>query len=232
MFRALADAGVNILVITTSEIKISVLVARAQAQAALRAVHAAFELANEPHGVNGPKLPAAAADSTAIDIVRRLQGMEDLTIDEVAVDETQSLVTVTDVPDRPGIAAAIFDALAQANVFVDMIVQSFGRDGMANISFTVPQADRARTVELVKPLVQRMGCSGVTDAPKVAKLSVSGIGMRSHSTVAIRLFESLAAAKINVDLMSTSEVRVNVIVPGTQGSAALACLQRAFAENR
>ena len=232
MFRALADAGVNILVITTSEIKISVLVARAQAQAALRAVHAAFALANEPMGVNGPKPPAAAADSTAIDIVRSLQGMEDLTIDEVAVDETQSLVTVTDVPDRPGIAAAIFDALAQANVFVDMIVQSFGRDGMANISFTVPQADRARTVELVKPLVQRMGCSGVTDAPKVAKLSVSGIGMRSHSTVAIRLFESLAAAKINVDLMSTSEVRVNVIVPGTQGAAALACLQRAFAENR
>ena len=154
--------------------------------------------------------------------------MEDLTIDEISLDETQALVTIADVPDRPGMTAAVFDELAKAGVFVDMIVQSFGRDGQANVSFTVPQDVLSPTVDLIKPLAKRLQCSGVTSAPRVAKLSVSGIGMRSNSSVAIRLFQSLTAAGINVDLMSTSEVRVNIIVDGQQGEAALACLQKAF----
>ncbi len=231
MFRALADAGVNILVITTSEIKISVLVARDQAQAALRIVHAEFGLAKEPAGANGP--PAAGHTghaSSEIEIVRRLQGMENLTIDEVALDESQSLVTIIDVPDRPGVAAGVFDEIAKAGVFVDMIVQSFGRDGQANISLTVPHSDFERTVEHAQRLAKRIGCGGVNSAAKVAKLSVSGIGMRSNTSVAIRMFQSLAEAGINVDMMSTSEVRVNVVVDGRQGKPALAALQRAFAD--
>jgi aspartate kinase len=238
MFRAVADAGVNILVITTSEIKISVLIARSQAQTALRAVHAAFGLAREPAGINGPTAgktgaassgaPSGAPQTSAIEIVRKLQGMEDLTIDEITLDQSQALVTIADVPDKPGMTAALFDELAKANVFVDMIVQSFGRDGQANVSFTVPQGELARTIELARGLAQRLDCSGVSSTPRVAKLSVSGIGMRSNSSVAIRLFQSLTAAGINVDLMSTSEVRVNVIVDGHQGEAALACLQKAF----
>jgi aspartate kinase len=231
MFRALADAGVNILVITTSEIKISVLAARDQAQAALRIVHAAFDLAKEPGGANGPPAAGYAGEgSSEIEIVRRLQGMEDLTIDEVALDESQSLVTIIDVPDRPGVAAGVFDEIAKAGVFVDMIVQSFGRDGQANISFTVPHGDFERTLEHAQRLAKRMGCGGVNGAAKVAKLSVSGIGMRSNTSVAIRLFQSLAEAGINVDMMSTSEVRVNVVVDGRQGKPALAALQRAFAD--
>ncbi len=92
----------------------------------------------------------------------------------------------------------------------------------------MPQGELTRTVELARPLAKRLDCSGVSSAPRVAKLSVSGIGMRSNSSVAIRLFQSLTAAGINVDLMSTSEVRVNVIVDGQQGEAALACLRKAF----
>jgi aspartate kinase len=233
MFRALADAGVNILVITTSEIKISVLVARDQSQTALRIVHAAFDLAKEPAGINGPRSAGPAAHaSSEIEIVRRLQGMEDLTIDEVSLDESQGLVTIIDVPDRPGIAAGVFDEIAKAGVFVDMIVQSFGRDGQANISFTVPQADFDRTVEHAGRLAKRIGCGGVNSCPRVAKLSVSGIGMRSNTSVAIRMFQSLAEAGINVDMMSTSEVRVNVVVDGRQGKPALAALQRAFANSK
>ena len=76
-----------------------------------------------------------------MEIVRRLQGMEDLTIDEITLDQSQALVTIADVPDKPGMAAALFDELAKAGVFVDMIVQSFGRDGQANLSFTVPQSE-------------------------------------------------------------------------------------------
>lgn len=232
MFRALADAGVNILVITTSEIKISVLVARGQAQSALRAVHAAFDLQSSPNGNGSPVAAAPTRSASALEIIRRLQGMEDLTIDEISLDQTQSLVTIFDVPDRPGVAAATFDGLAKADVFVDMIVQSFGRDGQANLSFTVPQAAYSQTVELARKIAEQIGCGGVNSSAKVAKLSVSGIGMRSHSGVAIRMFESLAAAGINVDMMSTSEVRVNVIVDGRQAEAALACLQKAFAEVR
>ena len=156
--------------------------------------------------------------------------MEDLTINEVTLDQTQSLVTITDLPDRVGVAAAMFDELAQAGVFVDMIVQSFGRDGQANISLTVPQAEFARTLKTAEHIAQRIGCGGVASSPRVAKLSVSGIGMRSNATVAIRMFQSLAAAGINVDMMSTSEVRVNVVVDGQQGEAALVALQRAFAD--
>ncbi len=231
MFRALADAGVNILVITTSEIKISVLVARDQAQKALRIVHAAFDLAKEPPGANGPKSPPHAGQtSSEIEIVRRLQGMEDLTIDDVSFDESQALVTVCDLPDRPGVAAGVFDEIAKAGVFVDMIVQSFGRDGMANISFTMPQADFDRSVAHAQTIAKRLGCSGVNSSPKVAKLSISGIGMRSNTSVAIRMFQALAAAGINVDMVSTSEVRVNVAVDGRQGKAALAALQTAFAD--
>ncbi len=231
MFRALADAGVNILVITTSEIKVSVLVARSQAQQALRIVHTAFDLAKEPAGANGPR-PAAHAPSatSAIEIVRRLQGMEDLTIDEVALDETQALVTIDDVPDQPGLAAQVFDEIAKANVLVDMIVQSFGRDGQANISFTMPQSDYARSLENARALAKRIGSSGVHSCPKVAKLSVSGIGMRSNTSVAVRMFQSLAEAGINVDMTSTSEVRVNVVVDGKQGQAALEALRKAFRE--
>ncbi len=221
MFRALADAGVNILVITTSEIKISVLVARDQAQQALRIVHAAFDLAKEPAGANGaPAAGQAAPASSEIEIVRRLQGMEDLTIDEVSLDESQALVTIIDLPDRPGVAAQVFDEIAKAGVFVDMIVQSFGRDGQANVSFTVPQVDYTRTIEHAQQLAKRIGCGGVNSTAKVAKLSVSGIGMRSNTSVAIRMFQSLAEAGINVDMMSTSEVRVNVVVDGRQGKAA------------
>ncbi|HEV3416017.1 MAG TPA: aspartate kinase [Pirellulales bacterium] len=231
MFRALADEGVNILVITTSEIKISVLVARDQAQTALRIVHAAFGLDKEPAGINGPRAAGKTVPaSSEIEIVRRLQGMENLTIDEVSLDESQALVTILDLPDRPGIAAQTFDEIAKAGVFVDMIVQSFGRDGQANISLTVAQADFDRSVEHARQLARRIGCGGVDSCPRVAKLSVSGIGMRSNTSVAIRMFQSLAEAGINVDMMSTSEVRVNVVVDGKQGKAALAALQRAFAD--
>src|SRR5262249_9773042 len=182
-------------------------------------------------GANGPPAAGHAGHgSSEIEIVRRLQGMEDLTIDEVALDESQSLVTIIDVPDRPGVAAGLFDEIAKAGVVVDMIVQSFGGDGQANISFTVPQADFERTVEHAQRLAKRMGCGGVNGAAKVAKLSVSGIGMRSNTSVAIRMFQSLAEAGINVDMMSTSEGRVNVVVDGRQGKPAPAGLQRAFAD--
>jgi aspartate kinase len=231
MFRALADAGVNIQVITTSEIKISVLVDRQQGQVALRTVHQAFALEKEPAGAGAPLPPDATHRSgDALAVVARLQKMEQLSIDEIALDETQSRVTVTQVADQPGIAAAIFDAVADAGIFVDMIVQSIGREGQASLSFTVPQTQSTACNALLKELSARLKCGPISSSPKVAKLSISGIGMRSHTEVAIRAFECLAKSGINVEMISTSEVRVNLVVAGEHGQQALKGLQEAFAE--
>jgi aspartate kinase len=233
MFRALAEAGVNILAITTSEIKISALIRRDQAQTALRVVHAAFQLEREPQGahVSAPESPLANGQ-VALEVVRRLQGMEDLTIDEVTLDESQGRVTIHGVPNTPGVAAGVFEEIARAGVFVDMIVQSFGGQQSATISFTVPQSELIRSLQVTEKLARQLGCRDVTSAANVAKLSVLGIGIRSNTSVAIRMFQSLADAGINVDMMSTSEVRLNVVVEGTKGKQALEVLQRAFAAAR
>jgi len=235
MFRALSMAGVNLQMISTSEIKISVLVSGAEAQTALRTVHQAFHLEQAPASAVAfdPRQIARTRDGEdALAIVSRLQQMEDLTIDDIELDETQARLSINGVPDRPGIAAAVFDEISQAGIFVDMIVQSIGREGRANLSFTIPQSHYAQGLKLLDDLAQRMDCGPITSSPKIAKLSVSGIGMRSHAGVAIRTFECLAQAGINVEMINTSEVRVNVGVDGQRGPDALASLQRAFAENQ
>jgi aspartate kinase len=139
---------------------------------------------------------------------------------------------VSGVADQPGIAAAIFEAVADGGIFVDMIVQSFGREGKAKISFTVPQDQYQKCHDLLGGLAKRLGCGPISGSPQVAKLSVSGIGLRSHTQVAIRTFSCLSEAGINVDLINTSEVRINLIVDGRQGAKALASLERAFADCR
>ena len=241
MFRALADARVNILMITTSEIKISALVSRDQASTALRAVHRVFELDKEPRAfepVAKAGEPSRGPSAEEIEaklrgkIIARLQGMEDLTIDDIQLDETQSRVTISGVPDHPGLASEIFERIAAGKIFVDMIVQSLGRAGQANLSYTVPQSQLERALSVSRETATHLACGPVTSSPRVAKLSVSGIGMRSHTDVAIRMFRSLAEAGINVEMINTSEVRVNVVVDGAAGAKGLACLKQAFADAR
>ena len=228
-FGVLAKAGVNIHMITTSEIKISVLVSRSQAQEALRAVHLGFELSRAPEDRSSDDPDVTQRPTRdAIDVVHRLQGMEDLTVTDVALDETQARVTITNVPDHPGLAASLFEGIALADVFVDMIVQDASANERANLTFTVPRRDLDRSVKLATELSAKLNCGPVTSSPSIAKLSVSGIGLRSHTEVAIHMFRALADAGINVSLINTSEVRVNVIVDGEQGQAALAHLQTAF----
>ena len=237
MFAALAQEGINVQMITTSEIKISVLVDRDAGLAALRAVHQAFGLDQAPGDGGGatppdtalPQVPSPDVPS----LVQRLQGcdMEELVLDEITLDKSQSLVTMVGVPNRPGVAAKVFQSVADAGVFVDMIVQSYkGFQGWISLSFTVPASQLERTRAVVRKLAEEFGCQAVTDRPQVAKLSVSGIGLRSHTVVGIRMFRALAAANINVDMVSTSEVRVNVVVDGRHGERGLEQLQKAFAD--
>jgi aspartate kinase len=233
MFRALADAEINIQMISTSEIKISALVERQAALAALRVVHQAFALESEPPGAQDfdPTAAGRRKSSDALAVVSRLQKMEELAIDEITLDETQARLTVSGVQNQPGVAAAVFEAVAEAGIFVDMIVQSFGADETANISFTAPMAQHDQALALLTKLAKKMNCGPVTSSPRVARLSLLGVGMRSHSAVAIRTFECLAAAGVNVDMINTSEVRLNVVVDGQNGRRAWEELQRAFAEN-
>ncbi|HEX7376664.1 MAG TPA: aspartate kinase [Pirellulales bacterium] len=231
MFRALADASINIAMISTSEIKISVLVTRDDGLPALRTVHAAFQLDKVPAGaVASPHNLAQHRNGDAKAVLARLQGMEDLTINDIRLDETQCRVTISGVPDTPGIAAALFEHVAGAGIFVDMIVQSFGRGGRANLSFTAPHVSYDKAIASTKDVAERLGCGPVSGSRRVAKLSVSGIGMRSHTGVAIRMFKALAEAGINLEMINTSEVRVNVVVEGASGHEALQRLQDAFAD--
>jgi aspartate kinase len=232
MFQGLSDAGINIQAITTSEIKISVLVKRKQALLALRTVHETFDLARATpdEQVEPGEVGPAARMSDAADVVDRLRGvdMEELTLHDISLDLTQARVTVSGVPDAPGVAARIFDDVAKAGVFVDMIVQSYGHNGQADLSFTVSREKRHQALRVADGLAKSFQCSGVTSCPEIAKLSVSGIGLRSHTGVAIRMFRALSEAGINVDMVNTSEVRMNVVVDGRAGQKGLDCLQKAF----
>jgi len=227
MFQAVAAAGINVRMITTSEIKISALVDRADANAAVAAVHAAFCLETpSPAEVAEGSLEEGPKPSP-LEVVRRLKGMEDLAIEDCVLDSSQALVTIVGLPDTPGAAAEIFAAAAAAGLFVDMIVQSHPRNGRAEISFTVPAGDAERAAEAARTAAAAHGAT-VADVPHVAKLSITGVGIRSHAGVADRLFKPLTDAGINIDLVNTSETRLNVIVAAKQGKKSLRVLRKAF----
>ena len=227
MFSALSAAGINVRMITTSEIKISALVDKADAQAAVQAVHRAFGLEAETVDGEADVAGSHLAKSSPLEVVQRLEGMEDLAIEDCQLDSSQALVTFTDLPDTPGVAAAVFEEVGRAGLNVDMIVQSHPRDGRAEISFTVPAGDRDKATDVAKRIAAARGAK-VADVPHVAKLSITGVGIRSHAGVADRLFKPLADEGINIDLVSTSEVRLNVVVAAEHGEKSLRVLRKAF----
>ena len=227
MFSSLAHENINVRMITTSEIKISVLVDRKDALAAVQAVHRAFGLATETVDVPVQDAALALAQNSPLEVVRGLEGMEDLAIQDCLLDSSQALVTFIDLPDKPGVAADVFEEVGRAGLFVDMIVQSHPRNGRAEISFTVPASERDKAIDVAGRIAASRGAQ-VVDVPHVAKLSITGVGIRSHAGVANRLFKPLADAGINIDLVSTSEVRLNVIVGAEYGQQSLEVLRRAF----
>lgn len=232
MFRRLAESKINLDIITTSEIKISALVDRDSAREALRIVHSEFEL-DRMDAAPTPELNTNRTAMPPEEVIDRLQGlgMEGLTIDDIALDDTQSLITLAKVPNQPGVAANLFDQLAGASVFVDMIVQSHASTDVADISFTVSREDFDAALAVTEKVCKQFGGQSVASKTEIAKLSVSGVGLRSHTGVAIGMFEALAKADINLDAINTSEVRVNVIVDGSQGEQGVVALKKQFAES-
>jgi aspartate kinase len=231
MFKALANEQVNLQMITTSEIKISALVPASQALTALRIVHNEFDLDKGVAETGGFDFdPAQKTGIDALEVIDRLQliGMESLTIDDIILDDTQSRITITKVPNQAGTAAELFEQVARKDVFVDMIVQSYARDQFADISFTVPREQAGDALTVANEFKEKYHCEDVESQLEIAKLTVSGIGLQSHTGVAIGTFEALMNSGINVEMINTSEVRVNVVVDGKQAAQGLDCLQRFF----
>ena len=229
MFRALAKNNINIHMITTSQIKISVLVDRQQALEAINAVHHTFELDRIYPDAVPAESPQATPAADPAAAANELQGMEELAITEITLDSTQASISIQGVADQPGIAATIFEKVAQENIVVDMIIQSYLDDiNIASLSFTVDRNDVKRTLAVISDMQDEVSFQEVVSNPAVAKLSVSGIGLRSHTGVAIRMFQSLSEAGLNIEMINTSEVRVNVVVDGSQGQAGLKALNKAF----
>lgn len=154
--------------------------------------------------------------------------MEQAIISGIAHDRSESKVTVRGVPDRPGVAAALFEPLAERSVNVDMIVQNTGTDGSTDISFTVPRASARHAAEVAGKVAVELGAVAVDLDENVAKVSLVGAGMKSHPGVAAGVFRALAEAGINIEMISTSTIRISCVVRGDQAAAAVRALHAAF----
>ena len=156
------------------------------------------------------------------------ESMEDVFVRAAALDSDQVKIVVNEVPDQPGTAAKLFQKLADADINVDMIVQNIGRAGRANMTFTVPIDDAYRAERATSEVLKEIGGGVVSVADRIAKLSVVGVGMRSHSGVAAKLFSALAEAGINIQIISTSEIKISVAIELSKAEEGLRIAHRAF----
>lgn len=214
MFRTLAEAGINIEMISTSEVKVSCVIEEAEANRAVAALSQTFGVAlnSEPKPPGEPDLPPVRG---------------------AALDQHQAQVAIRNVPDRPGMAAQIFTALAERNISVDMIVQSQRCrivEGVPrrDIAFMTAQGDADAAKTILEKLAPTLGMGEVWINADIAKVSIVGAGMQGQPGVAARLFSALAEAGINIEMIATSEIKVSCVVPQTQGVEALQIIHRAF----
>lgn len=154
--------------------------------------------------------------------------MEKVVVSGVAYDKNQVKVTIQGVPDRPGVAAKIFSAVSDANIVVDMIIQNIGEAGLTDMSFTVPKTDSKKIMDVMKKVVAEIGAKDVNLKEDIAKVSIIGVGMRSHSGVAAKMFGTLAKEGINIMMISTSEIKISCIIEAKYTELAVRVLHDAF----
>ena len=154
--------------------------------------------------------------------------MEKIMVRGVAVDDEQAKVTFRSVSDSPGAAASIFRHLTAVKINVDMIVQNISEQGHTDISFTIPRSDLQRTKETVEKFASEMGIRKIHFDEEISKVSIVGVGMRSHSGVAYRMFDALAKNNINIEMISTSEIKISVVIQETNSKLAMCVLHDAF----
>jgi len=161
-------------------------------------------------------------------VTKEEAGMEQAVVTGVTHDRSQAKISILRVPDRPGIAARVFGAISAKNIVVDMIVQNISQDGYTDVSFTLPRGDHARAVKDLSEVVREIGARGIVHDERVAKVSIVGVGMRSHSGVASTMFATLAREGINIQMISTSEIAVSCVIEDKDAELAVRSLHDAF----
>jgi aspartate kinase len=161
-------------------------------------------------------------------VVPANKDMEDVVVSGVTYDKNQAKITVIGVPDRPGIAKALFDPIAEANINVDMIIQNVSQDGLTDISFTVARTELPKAVKVIEGVVKEIGAQRFITDDAIAKVSIVGVGMRSHPGVAATMFDALADEGINIIMISTSEIKVSCVIEDKYLELAVRALHKAF----
>jgi aspartate kinase len=172
------------------------------------------------------------ADVEGTWLVKEDPSMDEVLVSGVSYDKNEAKVTLQRVPDRPGLAAQIFGSIAAANIVVDMIIQNASEDGTTDLTFTVPKADHKKALGIVEGLLPVLNARGVLVDTEIAKVSVVGVGMRTHAGVAAKMFEVLAAEGINIEMISTSEIKISVVIDAKYTELAVRALHEAFIGKR
>jgi aspartate kinase len=161
-------------------------------------------------------------------VVEEDPAMEEVSVAGVAYDRDEAKVTVLHVPDRPGVAARVFGPIARANIVVDMIIQNASADGTTDLTFTVPRGEYEKAKGILDATAREIGAQGVAGQLDVAKVSIVGVGMRTHAGIAARMFEVLSAEGINIQMISTSEIKISVVIDEKYTELAVRTLHDAF----
>ena len=157
-----------------------------------------------------------------------VKSMEDIVVSGVTRDSDQAKITLTRVPDQPGIAATLFSSLAERSIVVDMIVQNVSKEGSTDLTFTVPEADFKRALEISAKIAEDLGARRVLSDSRISKVSLVGVGMKTHSGVASRMFRALAGKGINIMMISTSEIKISCVLEEKDSEEAVRTLHDAF----
>ena len=161
-------------------------------------------------------------------VVAETKDMEKVLVSGVAYNKNEARITIRKVPDQPGIASQIFNHVFEAGIVVDMIVQNTSEDGITDLTFTVPKPDFYKTMKLVSETAKKIGAEKVLGDENIAKVSIIGVGMRTHAGVAKKMFETLARENINITMISTSEIKVSVVIEEKYTELAVRVLHNAF----
>jgi aspartate kinase len=154
--------------------------------------------------------------------------MEAVLVSGISYNKDEAKISVFRVPDKPGIAAQLFSPLSHANITVDMIIQNVSHEGYTDLTFTVPKADFKKALKIVEETAKDIGASGVSSDESIAKVSIVGVGMRSHSGVASKMFQTLSQEGINIQMISTSEIKVSCVIDAKYTELAVRVLHDAF----
>ena len=161
-------------------------------------------------------------------LVEEDESMSDVLVSGVACDKNEAKITLLRVPDKPGLAAQLFGPIADAHIVVDMIIQNASEDGTTDMTFTVPKADHQRALAIVEKALPAVHAKGIKVDPDIAKISVVGVGMRTHAGVAATMFQVLAREQINIQMISTSEIKISVVIAAGHADEAVRALHEAF----